>query len=161
MTSTSVVRCQVNGQPVETLIEVRMTLADFLRQELGLTGTHLGCEHGVCGICNVLVDGRATRSCLMLAVQAEGTEIRTVEGLAQGDQLHPIQEAFMEEHGLQCGFCTSGFMMSLCELLENNTDPSEEEVKDVLGGQVCRCTGYSSILRAVRNAAAKMSSANV
>ena len=160
MTSTSVVRCQVNGQPVETLIEVRMTLADFLRQELGLTGTHLGCEHGVCGICNVLVDGRATRSCLMLAVQAEGTEIRTVEGLAQGDQLHPIQEAFMEEHGLQCGFCTSGFMMSLCELLENNTDPSEEEVKDVLGGQVCRCTGYSSILRAVRNAAAKMSSAN-
>lgn len=161
MTSTSVVRCQVNGQPVETLVEVRMTLADFLRQELGLTGTHLGCEHGVCGICNVLVDGRATRSCLMLAVQAEGTEIRTVEGLAQGDQLHPIQEAFMEEHGLQCGFCTSGFMMSLCELLENNTDPSEEEVKDVLGGQVCRCTGYSSILRAVRNAAAKMSSANV
>ena len=160
MTSTSVARCQVNGQPVETLIEVRMTLADFLRQELGLTGTHLGCEHGVCGICNVLVDGRATRSCLMLAVQAEGTEIRTVEGLAQGDQLHPIQEAFMEEHGLQCGFCTSGFMMSLCELLENNTDPSEEEVKDVLGGQVCRCTGYSSILRAVRNAAAKMSSAN-
>jgi len=161
VTSTSVVRCQVNGQPVETLVEVRMTLADFLRQELGLTGTHLGCEHGVCGICNVLVDGRATRSCLMLAVQAEGTEIRTVEGLAQGDQLHPIQEAFMEEHGLQCGFCTSGFMMSLCELLENNTDPSEEEVKDVLGGQVCRCTGYSSILRAVRNAAAKMSSANV
>ena len=160
MTSTAVVRCQVNGQSVEALVEVRMTLADFLRQELGLTGTHLGCEHGVCGICNVLVDGRATRSCLMLAVQAEGREIRTVEGLATGDQLHPIQEAFMEEHGLQCGFCTAGFMMALCELLENNTDPSEEEIKDVLGGQVCRCTGYTSILRAVRNAAAKMGAAN-
>ncbi|MEE3326427.1 MAG: (2Fe-2S)-binding protein [Myxococcota bacterium] len=159
MTSTSLVRCQVNGQPVEALVEVRMTLADFLRQELGLTGTHLGCEHGVCGICNVMVDGRATRSCLMLAVQAEGTEIRTVEGLSEGEQLHPIQEAFMEEHGLQCGFCTAGFMMALCELLENNTNPSEDEIKDVLGGQVCRCTGYNSILRAVRSAAGKMSAA--
>ena len=156
MTSTSVVRCQVNGRVVETAVEVRMTLADFLRQELGLTGTHVGCEHGVCGICNVLVDGRATRSCLMLAVQAEGTEIRTVEGLAEGEKLHPIQEAFMEEHGLQCGFCTAGFMMAICELLENNTNPSEDEIKDVLGGQICRCTGYGSILRAARNAAAKM-----
>ena len=154
--STSLVRCQVNGRVVETVVEVRMTLADFLRQELGLTGTHVGCEHGVCGICNVLVDGRATRSCLMLAVQAEGTEIRTVEGLAEGDKLHPVQEAFMEEHGLQCGFCTAGFMMAICELLENNTNPSEDEIKDVLGGQICRCTGYGSILRAARNAAAKM-----
>ena len=156
MTSKSLVRCQVNGQSVEALVESRMTLADFLRQELGLTGTHLGCEHGVCGICNVLVDGFATRSCLMLAAQAQGTEIRTVESLSDGDKLHPIQEAFMEEHGLQCGFCTSGFMMALCELLEKNTNPSEDEIKDVLGGQVCRCTGYNTILRAVHNAAAKM-----
>ncbi len=161
MTSTSLVHCQVNGRAVETAVEVRMTLADFLRQELGLTGTHVGCEHGVCGICNVLVDGRATRSCLMLAVQADGREIRTVEGLAEGDKLHPIQEAFMEEHGLQCGFCTAGFMMAICELLENNTNPSEEEIKDVLGGQICRCTGYGTILRAVHNAAAKMSAAKV
>ena len=159
MISTSVVHCQVNGRAVETAVEVRMTLADFLRQELGLTGTHVGCEHGVCGICNVLVDGRATRSCLMLAVQADGREIRTVEGLAEGDKLHPIQEAFMEEHGLQCGFCTAGFMMAICELLEKNTNPSEEEIKGVLGGQICRCTGYGTILRAVHNAAAKMSAA--
>ncbi len=136
-----------------------MTLADFLRHELGLTGTHVGCEHGVCGICNILVDGQTTRSCLMLAVQAEGHEIRTVESLSDGDKLHPIQEAFMEEHGLQCGFCTAGFMMAICDLLENNTNPSEDEIKDVLGGQVCRCTGYNTILRAVKNAAAKMGSA--
>lgn len=161
MTSTSLVHCQVNGRAVETVVEVRMTLSDFLRQELGLTGTHVGCEHGVCGICNVLVDGRATRSCLMLAVQAEGREIRTVEGLAEGDKLHPVQEAFMEEHGLQCGFCTAGFMMAICELLETNTNPSEDEIKDVLGGQICRCTGYGTILRAVHNAAAKMGARGV
>ena len=144
---------------VETMVDARMTLADFLRHELGLTGTHVGCEHGVCGICNILVDGQTTRSCLMLAVQAEGHEIRTVESLSDGDKLHPIQEAFMEEHGLQCGFCTAGFMMAICDLLENNTNPSEDEIKDVLGGQVCRCTGYNTILRAVKNAAAKMGSA--
>ncbi|MAI80070.1 MAG: (2Fe-2S)-binding protein [Deltaproteobacteria bacterium] len=141
------------------MVDARMTLADFLRHELGLTGTHVGCEHGVCGICNILVDGQTTRSCLMLAVQAEGHEIRTVESLSDGDKLHPIQEAFMEEHGLQCGFCTAGFMMAICDLLENNTNPSEDEIKDVLGGQVCRCTGYNTILRAVKNAAAKMGSA--
>jgi len=161
MTSNSLLRCRVNGRAVEAVVEVRMTLSDFLRQELGLTGTHVGCEHGVCGICNVLVDGRATRSCLMLAVQVEGREIRTVEGLAEGDKLHPVQEAFMEEHGLQCGFCTAGFMMAICELLEKNTNPSEEEIKDVLGGQICRCTGYGTILRAVHNAAAKMGARSV
>ena len=153
------VKCHVNGRVVETMVDARMTLADFLRHELGLTGTHVGCEHGVCGICNILVDGQTTRSCLMLAVQAEGHEIRTVESLSDGDKLHPIQEAFMEEHGLQCGFCTAGFMMAICDLLENNTNPSEDEIKDVLGGQVCRCTGYNTILRAVKNAAAKMGSA--
>ncbi|MFP6639491.1 MAG: (2Fe-2S)-binding protein [Myxococcota bacterium] len=158
MTSPYPVRCRVNDRLVETGVDPRLTLADFLRQDLGLTGTHLGCEHGVCGICNVLVDGRAVRSCLMLAAQADGCEIRTVESLAEGEKLHPIQEAFMEEHGLQCGFCTSGFMMAIYELLANNPHPSEEEIKDVLGGQICRCTGYNSILRAARNAAAKMGS---
>jgi aerobic-type carbon monoxide dehydrogenase small subunit (CoxS/CutS family) len=151
-----ILRVKVNGDSYESRIDPRMNLADYLREELGLTATHVGCEHGVCGICNVLVDGRAVRSCLMLAVQAEGREVRTVEGLAEGGKLHPIQEAFIEEHGLQCGFCTGGFMMAVCELLENNTNPSEEEIKDVVGGQLCRCTGYNAILRAVQNAAAKM-----
>lgn len=158
MKAPSSVRCRVNGRSVNASVDPRLTLADFLRQDLGLTGTHLGCEHGVCGICNVLVDGRAVRSCLMLAAQADGCEIQTVESLADGEKLHPIQEAFMEEHGLQCGFCTSGFMMALYELLEKNSSPTDEEMKDVLGGQVCRCTGYNSILRAARNAAAKMGS---
>ena len=158
MTATRehILRVTVNGEAFESRIDPRMNLADYLREELRLTATHVGCEHGVCGICNVLVDGRAVRSCLMLAVQAEGREIRTVEGLAEGGKLHPIQEAFIEEHGLQCGFCTGRFMMAVCELLENNASPSEAEIKDVVGGQICRCTGYNAILRAVHNAAAKM-----
>jgi carbon-monoxide dehydrogenase small subunit len=128
-----------------------------LRGELGLTGTHVGCEHGVCGACTVLVDGRATRSCLVLAVQVEGAEITTVEGLAGPEgQLHPIQQAFADEHGLQCGFCTPGFLMATYELLEADPDPSEEEILEVLGGQLCRCTGYQGILRAVHLAAATM-----
>jgi carbon-monoxide dehydrogenase small subunit len=154
------VSLSVNGRHHEVLVETRLTLADLLRSELGLTGTHVGCEHGVCGACTVLVDGRATRSCLMLAVQADGVEVRTVEGLAEADgTLHPIQQAFSEEHGLQCGFCTPGFLMATYELLEEDPDPSEEAIRDVLGGQLCRCTGYQGILRAVHLAAARMRAA--
>ena len=160
MTSTWPVRLTVNGVVHETQVEPRTTLADFLRADLGLTGTHLGCEHGVCGICTILVDGRAVRSCLMLAVQADGSNLMTVEGLAAPDgKLHPIQQSFVEEHGLQCGFCTPGFLIAIYELLENNPSPSEAEILDVLGGQLCRCTGYQSILRAVQSAAAKLGAA--
>jgi carbon-monoxide dehydrogenase small subunit len=149
------IRVKVNDVEHDAVIDPRTSLADFLRGELGLTGTHVGCEHGVCGVCNVLVDGRSVRSCLMLAVQADGHDVRTVEGLAEGEKLHPIQEAFIEEHALQCGFCTPGFLMSICELLERNPDPSDEEIMDVVGGSICRCTGYHTILSAGRPAAAK------
>jgi carbon-monoxide dehydrogenase small subunit len=156
MSTTRSIRLKVNGTAVEAEVEPRLTLADFLREKLSLTGTHLGCEHGVCGACTVLVDGRAARSCLMLAVQGDGAEITTVEALARDGELHPLQQAFVEEHGLQCGFCTPGFLMALHELLGENPDPSDAEIRDVLGGQICRCTGYQSILRAVRSAAAKL-----
>ena len=156
MTATRALRVRVNGVEHETIVDPRITLADFLRQDLGLTGTHVGCEHGVCGICNVLVEGRAVRSCLMLAVQVDGRSVETVESLAEGEKLHPIQEAFIEEHGLQCGFCTPGFMMSIKELLDRNPNPSEDEIMDTLGGSICRCTGYQAILRAVQRAAAKL-----
>lgn len=154
------VHVNVNGEPREALVEARMTLADFLRGELGLTGTHVGCEHGVCGACTVLVDGKAVRSCLLLAVQVDGSEVMTVEGLSLPEgRLHPIQQAFTDEHALQCGFCTPGFLMAVHELLEENPTPSEEEIRDVLGGQLCRCTGYQGILRAVHVAAAELASA--
>jgi aerobic-type carbon monoxide dehydrogenase small subunit (CoxS/CutS family) len=153
------IRVTVNGRPHEASVEPRTTLVDFLRGELGLTGTHVGCEHGVCGACTILWNGRAVRSCIMLAVQADGSELTTVEGLSKDGELHPIQQAFMEEHGLQCGFCTPGFLMSVSELLERSPDPSEEEIKDTLGGQICRCTGYQSIFAAVRSAAAKLRAA--
>jgi aerobic-type carbon monoxide dehydrogenase small subunit (CoxS/CutS family) len=156
MTTKKLVRLKVNGVPHEAEVEPRTTLVDFLRGPLALTGTHVGCEHGVCGACTILVDGKTARSCLMLAVQADGAELTTVEGLATPDGLHPIQQAFIEEHGLQCGFCTPGFLMSLVELLNDNPDPSEEEIRDVLGGQICRCTGYQSILKAVHSAIAKL-----
>lgn len=160
MVGERVIRLTVNGDSYEASAEPRVTLADFLREQLGLTGTHVGCEHGVCGTCTVLVEGTAVRSCLMLAVQAEGADVTTVEGLTGPDAgLHPIQEAFAEEHGLQCGFCTPGFLMSVHELLENNPSPTEDEIRDVLGGQLCRCTGYQSILRAVHLAAAKLGAA--
>jgi carbon-monoxide dehydrogenase small subunit len=159
MTTARSVRVTVNGITHEALVEPRMTLADFLREELALTGTHVGCEHGVCGACTVLIDGMTARSCLMLAVQADGAEVMTVEGLAPDGKLHPLQEAFVEEHGLQCGFCTPGFLMSVYELLNDNPSPTDEEIKDVLGGQICRCTGYQSILRAVHAAAEKLQSA--
>jgi carbon-monoxide dehydrogenase small subunit len=153
------VRVRVNGFDHSVDVEPRMTLADCLREKFALTGTHIGCEHGVCGACTVLVDGRSARSCLMLAVQADGAEITTVEGLSTDGELHPIQQAFVEEHGLQCGFCTPGFLLSIQELLTDNPDPSDAEIKDVLGGQICRCTGYQSILRSVHSAAAKLRAA--
>ena len=144
----------VNGEERSGVAEPRMTLADFVRDELGLTGTHLGCEHGVCGACTVLLDGSSVRSCLLFAVQAEGAELTTVEGLARGDELHPLQEGFWAEHGLQCGFCTPGFLMTAVELLRENPDPSEEEVRVAISGNLCRCTGYVNIIKAIRSAAA-------
>jgi carbon-monoxide dehydrogenase small subunit len=150
------VRLTVNGRTYEGLVEPRTTLVDFLRGDLGLTGTHVGCEHGVCGACTILIDGKTVRSCIMLAVQADGAALMTVEGLERDGQLHPIQQAFLEEHGLQCGFCTPGFLMTVHELLAHSPDPTEEEILDALGGQVCRCTGYQSIRAAVRHAAEKL-----
>jgi len=144
---------EVNGQQRSAQADVRMTLADFIRERLGLTGTHLGCEHGVCGACTVLVDGVAVRSCLMLAVQARGHHVTTVEGLADGDQLHPVQQGFRESHGFQCGFCTPGFVMMTTALLRENPHPSEEEIRDALSGNICRCTGYQSIVEGVMRAA--------
>jgi aerobic-type carbon monoxide dehydrogenase small subunit (CoxS/CutS family) len=140
----------VNGVRYEREVEPRLLLSDFLRQELGLTGTHVGCEHGVCGACTVLVDGEPVRSCLMLAVQAEGHEVATVESLAAGDELHPLQEAFHQAHGLQCGFCTPGILMTFVAFLRDTPDPSEDMIRDALGGHLCRCTGYQNIVDAVR-----------
>lgn len=147
------VTLRVNGQDYPIRVEPRRTLADALRDDCGLTGTHLGCEHGVCGACTVLVDGSAVRSCLMFAVQAEGSEVRTVEGLANGDELNPLQNAFWEHHGLQCGFCTPGFLMLATGLLEQEPDPSDERLVEVLSSNLCRCTGYQNIIAAVRSAA--------
>jgi carbon-monoxide dehydrogenase small subunit len=146
--------CTVNGEERRGTAEPRLTLADFLRDELRLTGTHLGCEHGVCGACTILLDGRSVRSCLLLAVQADGHVLETVEGLADADgSLHPIQEAFSEKHGLQCGFCTPGFLISVRELLATHPDPDEELIRNWLSGNICRCTGYQNIVEAVRYAA--------
>ncbi len=156
MTATREVALTVNGQAYSASVEPRTTLVDLLRGELGLTGTHVGCEHGVCGACTILVNGQAVRSCIMLAVQADGAELMTVEGLSEDGQLHPIQQAFIEQRGLQCGFCTPGFLMSVYELLQHNPQPSDEEIKDALGGELCRCTGYQSILKSVHLAAAKL-----
>ena len=143
------IRLTVNGEAVEADVEARRTLADVLREDLELTGTHLGCEHGVCGACTVLVDGDAVRSCLVLAVQADGHEVRTVEGLAEGDVLHPVQQAFWESHGFQCGFCTPGFVMATVALLADNPTATEEQIREELSGNVCRCTGYESIVEGV------------
>jgi carbon-monoxide dehydrogenase small subunit len=147
----------VNGRAYHREVEPRLLLSDFLRHELGLTGTHVGCEHGVCGACTVLVDGQIARSCLMLAVQADGCEITTVEGLApSADQLHPIQEAFWEAHGLQCGFCTPGILITTVALLQQNPAPTDEEIRAGLSGNLCRCTGYQNIVKAVRMAAKRL-----
>jgi carbon-monoxide dehydrogenase small subunit len=147
----------VNGMQYERQVEPRMLLSDFLRHDLGLTGTHVGCEHGVCGACTVLFDGQPARSCLMFAVQVDGHEILTVEGLGTIDELHPIQEAFREAHGLQCGFCTPGFLTTLVPFLEENPDPNEDEIRAAISGNICRCTGYQHIVEAVKLAAANMS----
>jgi aerobic carbon-monoxide dehydrogenase small subunit len=151
-----IIELTVNGTRREGLVEARKTLADFLRDDLELTGTHLGCEHGVCGACTIMVNGEAVRSCLMFAVQANGQEITTIEGLATGGKLHPVQEAFWECHGMQCGFCTPGFVMSVYAFLNENPDPKEEEIRPALSGNICRCTGYQNIVNAVRLAAEKM-----
>lgn len=146
----------VNGTRYERAVEPRMLLSDFLRHELGLTGTHVGCEHGVCGTCTILLDGQAVRSCLMFAVQANGHEIVTVEGLGTPEKMHPLQEAFRDAHALQCGFCTPGFLMTLLPFLEENPDPSEEEIREAISGNLCRCTGYYNIVEAVKLAARRI-----
>ena len=148
----------VNGRDYPVRVEPRRTLVDTIRDECGLTGTHIGCEHGVCGACTVILDGEAVRSCLMFAVQAQGKEIRTVEGLADGRRLHPVQRAFIAHHGLQCGFCTPGFLMLAVNTLERKPDIGDEELLDVLSSNLCRCTGYQNIIKAVRQAAAEMRS---
>ena len=148
------VRLTVNGRHFERQVEPRTLLSDFLRHELGLTGTHVGCEHGVCGACTVLYDGSPVRSCLMLAVQADGHALTTVEGLAEDfGELHPLQQAFWESHGLQCGFCTPGFLMTLVAFLQSNPDPSEDQIRAAISGNLCRCTGYQNIVKAVQSAA--------
>jgi aerobic-type carbon monoxide dehydrogenase small subunit (CoxS/CutS family) len=147
----------LNGRLVERQVESRLLLSDFLRHDVDETGTHVGCEHGVCGACTVLWNGKPVRSCIMLAVQADGSELTTVEGLSRDGELHPVQQAFLEEHGLQCGFCTPGFLLSISELLERNPKPSDEEIMETLGGHICRCTGYENIFRAVQSAIRKVS----
>lgn len=156
MTSTRSIVLSVNGTVVSSQVEARRSLADFLRLDLGLTGTHLGCEHGVCGACTVQVDGIAVRGCLMLAVQAHGKSVRTVEGLATGKELHPLQQAFRECHALQCGFCTPGVLMTLEEFLREQPLPREKDIREALSGNICRCTGYQGIVDAVLLAAEQM-----
>jgi carbon-monoxide dehydrogenase small subunit len=157
MSGTVEVDLTVNHVQYKRSVEPRMLLSDFLRHELGLTGTHVGCEHGVCGACSVLFDGQPIRSCLMFAVQANGHEVLTVEGLGTIDNLHPLQESFMEAHGLQCGFCTPGILMTLIPFLQEHADPNEEEIRQAISGNICRCTGYQHIVDAVKLAAEKMS----
>jgi carbon-monoxide dehydrogenase small subunit len=157
MTQKIAVTIKVNEKSYTREVEPRLLLSDFLRHELGLTGTHVGCEHGVCGACTILFDGESARSCLMFAVQGDGHSITTVEGLASGtDPLHPIQQAFWDAHGLQCGYCTPGILMTLVPFLKANPDPTEEEIRHALSGNLCRCTGYQHIVDAVKLAAEKM-----
>jgi carbon-monoxide dehydrogenase small subunit len=144
----------VNGEPVVAEVEDRLLLSDFLRSTLRLTGTRVGCEHGVCGACTVLLDGAAVRSCLLLAAQVDGTAVTTIEGVADGEHLHPVQEALCAEHALQCGFCTSGLVLSVIDLLAATPEPDEAEIREQLGGSVCRCTGYQQVVGAVQRAAA-------
>ncbi|MGH7775385.1 MAG: (2Fe-2S)-binding protein [Candidatus Binatia bacterium] len=153
MSKKRAISLTVNGKSYERMAEVRMSLADFLRSELDLTGTHLGCEHGVCGACTIILDGEAVRSCLLLAVQADGADLMTVEGLAQGDELHPLQKAFQDRHALQCGFCTPGFLMTAYAFVKENRAPTETEVREAISGNICRCTGYLPIVQAITQAA--------
>ena len=152
----STVNVTVNSRKYSRTVEVRKTLADFLREDCALTGTHLACEHGVCGACTIMMNGQAVRSCLVLAVQADGADIRTVEGLATDGELTPVQQAFIDNHGLQCGFCTPGFIVSVTAFLETNPDPTDDEIREALSGNICRCTGYQGILKAVNQAAEAM-----
>jgi aerobic carbon-monoxide dehydrogenase small subunit len=154
MTAKRTIQLTVNGSTYERRVEVRMTLADFLREELNLTGTHLGCEHGICGACTILLNGDAVRSCLMLAVQADGARLMTVEGLAQGEMLHPLQQAFHENHALQCGFCTPGFLMTAYAFVRETPNPTEDQVREAISGNICRCTGYLPIIQAIVQASA-------
>ena len=157
MSETRTIALEVNGKRYERTIPVRLTLADFLRHTLGLTGTHLGCEHGVCGACTILYDGRTARACLLLAVQADGHAVTTVEGLApDAETLHPLQQAFRDHHGLQCGFCTPGMLLTLLEFLRDNPDPSEADVRAAIAGNLCRCTGYQGIVDAALAAARRL-----
>jgi carbon-monoxide dehydrogenase small subunit len=143
----------VNGKKVSRDVESRSVLVDFLRDDLGMTGTHVGCDTSQCGACVVHMNGRSIKSCTLLAVQAEGTEVETIEGLANGDKLHPMQAAFREKHGLQCGFCTPGMIMSAVDLLQNNSDPTDDEIRDWLEGNICRCTGYHNIVKSIQEVA--------
>jgi carbon-monoxide dehydrogenase small subunit len=156
MTEKLDVTLNINGIEYPIRVETRKTLVDAIRDECGQTGTHIGCEHGICGACTIILDDEAVRSCLMFAVQANGRKIRTVEGLADGDTLHPLQRAFIEHHGLQCGFCTPGFLMLATNVLEQRPDIEDEELLDVLASNLCRCTGYQNIIKAVRAAAMEM-----
>jgi carbon-monoxide dehydrogenase small subunit len=158
MSVKSDISLTINGREYAISVEPRRTLADAIRDDCGQTGTHIGCEHGVCGACTVIVDGAPVRSCLMFAVQAAGKPIRTVEGLADGDTLHPMQQAFMDAHGLQCGFCTPGFLMLAVAVLEREPDIGEEDLLDVLASNLCRCTGYQNIVKAVHAGAKEMRS---
>ena len=156
MTEKTGITLTINGEAHRIAVEPRRTLVDAIREDCGKTGTHIGCEHGVCGACTILVDGEPVRSCLMFALQADGKAIRTVEGLADGDNLHPMQQAFMDNHALQCGFCTPGFLMLAVGVLEREPDIGDDELLDVLSSNLCRCTGYQNIIKAVRAAAATM-----
>jgi aerobic-type carbon monoxide dehydrogenase small subunit (CoxS/CutS family) len=147
------IRLRVNGEPHERDVEPRTTLTEFIREQLDLTGTHVGCEHGVCGACTVLLDGEPVRSCLIFAIQTDGAEILTVEGLADGEHLHPIQQAFWDRHGLQCGFCTPGMLLTVKAFLAENPTPTDDEIREAIGGNLCRCTGYHGIVESIRAAA--------
>lgn len=152
------IRLRINGTAYSGRAEARKTLADFIREDCGLTGTHLGCEHGVCGACTILMNGEAVRSCLLFAVQADGADLMTVEGLADGDRLHPIQQAYWEHHALQCGFCTPGFLMTTLAFLRDHPRPTEQEIREGLAGNLCRCTGYQNIVKAVADVAERLAS---
>ena len=151
----------VNGINYEKEVEARKLLVDFIREDIGLTGTHIGCEHGQCGACTVVFNGKSLKSCLMFAVQADGAEILTVEGLAKDEKLHPIQEAFWENHGLQCGYCTPGVLMSSYVLLKENPQPSEEDIREGISGNICRCTGYVNIVKAIKEASKKIEGSGI
>ena len=160
MSDRRTISVTINGESYELEVETRLTLADFIRHEVLLTGTHVGCEHGVCGACTILLNGRTARSCLLLAVQANGQEITTVEGIAPNDdELHPLQQAFQDNHGLQCGFCTPGMLTTLIEFLDDNPDPTEQEVREAISGNLCRCTGYQGIVASALDAAKRLQGA--